>query len=279
MPGSVLEMSRGAGHTTVPSAGRGRGERRARPCRVSRYRANPPWPGAGCRGTAAWGGMQAYAGCLPHVLEEALGWDEELEQAAEPISPVAGLQQPKHLAQDGGGRGFEGGVEGLEGTLHRRIQRPGVLQEESVAGGESGPAMGCRHPPMEPVPTIPRCTATPRLCQVPGTPTLAMPLSSGVSKPSWAGNWGGTGCRAHQAPRSRRARARPGPVPSVGLWFKKFEISPKRSRPPHSRTLAVRRRRSRSSQGVKLSQTRSVGMCWAQRLAVGMQRMGGRTNI
>lgn len=100
--------------------------------------------GAGHRGV---GGMQAYAGCLPHMLEEALGRDEELEQAAEPISLVAGLQQPKHLAQDRGSRGFEGGVEGLEGTLHRRVQRPNVLREESGAGGESSPATGCCHPP------------------------------------------------------------------------------------------------------------------------------------
>lgn len=96
------------------------------------------YAGSGVRSGAArraW----AYAGCLPDVLKEALGGDEELEQAAEPVSAVAGLQQPKHLAQDRGGRGFEGGVEGLEGTLHRRVQRPGVLREESVAGGRAAP--------------------------------------------------------------------------------------------------------------------------------------------
>lgn len=110
------------------------------------------------------------------MLEEALGWDEELEQAAEPISPVAGLQQPKHLAQDGGGRGFEGGIEGLEGTLHCRIQRAGILREKSIVGGESGPAMGCHHPPQS---TCPPSRVAPRLCQVLGTPMLETLPSSG----------------------------------------------------------------------------------------------------
>lgn len=101
------------------------------------------------RGTGArWPkGRLAYAGSLPDVLEEALGRDEELEQAAEPIPAEAALQQPEHLAQDGGGRGFEGWVEGLEGTLHGCVQRPGVLREESGTGGESGPAGGCRPRP------------------------------------------------------------------------------------------------------------------------------------
>lgn len=70
-----------------------------------------------CRGSA-----QAYTGCLPDVLEEALGRDEELEQAAEPITLVAGLQQSKDLPQHRGGRGIEGRVEGLEGALHCCIQ-------------------------------------------------------------------------------------------------------------------------------------------------------------
>lgn len=72
-------------------------------------------------GAPLWG-TGSYTGRLPQALEEPLGGDEELEQAAEPIPLVAGLQQPKHLAQDGGSRGFEGRVEGLESTLHRRIQ-------------------------------------------------------------------------------------------------------------------------------------------------------------
>lgn len=47
-------------------------------------------------------------------------------------------------------------------------------------------------------------------------------------------------------------------------------MSPERSLSPRSGTLAVRRWRGRSSQGVKPSQTQSVGMCRAQQLAVGM---------
>lgn len=86
-------------------------------------RANPP-----CLGEAHWG-TGAYTGCLPQALEQPLGRDEELEQAAEAIPLVAALQQPEHLAQDGGSRGFEGRVEGLESALHRRIQRPGILRE------------------------------------------------------------------------------------------------------------------------------------------------------
>lgn len=57
-------------------------------------------------------------------------------------------------------------------------------------------------------------------------------------------------------------------------------MSPEHILLPHSEMPSMRRWRSRSSQGVKASQTWSVGMCRAQQqLAVGMQRMGGRTNI
>lgn len=157
------------------------------------------------RGTERRGARRAwaYAGCLPDVLEEALGGDEELEQAAEPVSPVAGLQQPKHLAQDRGGRGFEGGVEGLEGTLHRRVQRAGVLREESVAGGRAAPQRDTVTP-TEPVPTIPRCTVAPRLCRVPGT---AAPPSSGGSQPPWADTGEEPGVEPSTAQPGRSSRA------------------------------------------------------------------------
>lgn len=92
------------------------------------------------------------------MLEEALGWDEELEQAAEPVPAVAGLQQAEDLAQHRRGRGFEGWVEGTEGALHRRVQGLRVLREENVACGESGPGVGCPHP-SEPAPPS-RATST-----------------------------------------------------------------------------------------------------------------------
>lgn len=119
------------------------------PMRAELLRANPRvWERL--RGAVLWG-TGTYAGRLPQALEEPLGRDEELEQAAEPIPLVAGLQQPKHLAQDGGSSGFEGRVEGLESTLHRRIQRRGILREGGKCRWwESGPAEGtplCRCPP------------------------------------------------------------------------------------------------------------------------------------
>lgn len=113
----------------VPSAGnrwdkertcREGAHRAACPCRQDSLGQTPrvwEW----LMGAPLWG-TGAYTGRLPQALEEPLGRDEELEQTAEPIPLVAGLQQPKHLAQDGGSRGFEGRVEGLKSTLHRRIQ-------------------------------------------------------------------------------------------------------------------------------------------------------------
>lgn len=138
-------------------------------------------------GSEAWGGARAYTGRLPHVLEEALGWDEELEQAAEPVPAVAGLQQAEDLAQHRRGRGFEGRVEGTEGALHRRVQGLRVLREENVAGGESGPGAGCRHP-SEPVPPS-HATST---CSAAELEAQTLPVLGA----------GESGHRAHRAPRS-----------------------------------------------------------------------------
>lgn len=120
-----------------------------------------------------------YTGRLPQALEEPLGRDEELEQAAEPVPLVAGVQQPEHLAQDSGSSGFEGRVESLESALHRRIQRPGILRD----GGE------CRWWQRVPAAGTPlrltRGLCPPshtELCHSrgPGTPTPALLLSSGA---------------------------------------------------------------------------------------------------
>lgn len=153
---------------------------------------------------APWWGTGAYTGRLPQALEEPLGRDEELEQAAEPIPLVAGLQQPKHLAQDGGSSGFEGRVEGLESALHRCIQRPGILREGGKCHWwESGPTAGTPLP-------LTRCLCPPSHaalchCRCPGTPTLAMLLSSGAPNlPELETE--GTGSGAERARRRRGVR-------------------------------------------------------------------------
>lgn len=199
----------------------------------------------------SWG-TGAYAGRLPQALEEPLGRDEELEQAAEPIPLVAGLQQPKHLAQDGGSSGFEGRVEGLESTLHGRIQRPGILRE----GGEchwwdSGPAEGTPDP--VPLPTIPRC---------------AVPLSG-----PWDAHTGYAAVlRSSKASCAGTASRHSGSALQHRAVVKEPGISPEAA--------AMRRWTSRSSRRVKRSQSRQiVGLCRDPQLAVGMQQMGGRTNI
>lgn len=154
-------------------------------------------------GAELWG-TGAYAGRLPQALEEPLGRDEELEQAAEPIPLVAGLQQPKHLAQDGGSSGFEGRVEGLEGTLHRCIQRAGILRNEGKCRWwESGPAAGGppHRAPLPPIRCPPSHAALCR-CRGSGTPTEAMLLSSGSPNPPGL-ETGGSGSGAEQA-RCRR---------------------------------------------------------------------------
>lgn len=197
----MLDKFQGAGCAMVPSAGsswdkewmcREEAHRSACPCGQDSLGQAPrvrEW----LMGAELWG-TGAYAGRLPQALEEPLGRDEELEQAAEPIPLVAGLQQPKHLAQDGGSSGFEGRVEGLEGTLHRCIQRAGILRNEGKCRWwESGPAAG--GPPHraprtvapDPVPTIPRCTVP--LSRLWDT-HRGNAAELRVSKPSWAGNGG-----------------------------------------------------------------------------------------
>lgn len=151
------------------------------PMRAGLLRAKTPSVREWLMGAALWG-TGAYTGRLPQALEEPLGRDEELEQAAEPIPLVAGLQQPEHLAQDGGSSGFEGRVEGLEGTLHRCIQRAGILRKEGKCRWwESGPA---EETPL-PLAQCPPSHAALCQCRGSGTPTEAMLWS-----PSWAGNGG-----------------------------------------------------------------------------------------
>lgn len=124
MPGSVPELCRELGSPW--SALRGRNgdrevdvQRELQPSAGTRRQGRPAWRGGGSECSA---GRGAYAGCLSHMLEEPLGRDEEPEQAAEPVPLVACLQQPEHLAQHRGGRGFEGRVESLECALHRCVQ-------------------------------------------------------------------------------------------------------------------------------------------------------------
>lgn len=62
------------------------------------------------------------------MLQEALGRDEEVQEAAEPIPVVPGLQDPEELAQDGRGRGFKGREEPRERVLHCGIEGLGVLK-------------------------------------------------------------------------------------------------------------------------------------------------------
>lgn len=89
------------------------------------------------------------------MLEEALGRDEEIQQAAEPITLVAALQQAEHLAQHSRGRGFEGRIEGAEGALHRCIQGLRVLREESrVLSATPGSPQHTSEPSCTPQPPV-----------------------------------------------------------------------------------------------------------------------------
>lgn len=89
------------------------------------------------------------------MLEEALGRDEEVQQAAEPITLVAALQQAEHLAQHSRGRGFEGRIEGAEGALHRCIQGLRVLREESrVLSATPGSPQHTSEPSCTPQPPV-----------------------------------------------------------------------------------------------------------------------------
>lgn len=244
MPGSVPELCRELGSPWSVGQGWGQGGGCAEGAAAQRRDQE-----AGQTCMAGWGsecsaGRGAYTGCLSHMLEEPLGRDEEPEQAAEPVPLVACLQQPEHLAQHRGGRGFEGRVESLECALHRCVQRSGVLRDESVTGGESGPAMGCCHPRS---PCPPSCHRTTMALLVPVPPTLATSPASNL-----LGLETGEGLGAERTEHVA--------VPSVGLWFREPGVSPKRSCGP-ARNTAVRRRRSR---GAQPSQTESMGMHQAQ---------------
>lgn len=75
-----------------------------------------------------------YASCLSHVLQKTLGRDEEVEEAAEPISMVSGLQDTEKLAEDRGRGDVEGRVKHSEGVLNRGIEGLWVLRGERRNG-------------------------------------------------------------------------------------------------------------------------------------------------
>lgn len=138
-----------------------------------------------------------HTGRLAHVLQKPLGRDEEVQEAAESIPAVLGLQDPEQLAEDRGGRGVKRRVEPRERVLHGGIEGLRVLEGNSNRQSCPGHRRlkGPRHPPGAARTLL---CSDPLQWKAPGRPWGAAPELPAVpaSKPDLGGGLPGktTGC-------------------------------------------------------------------------------------
>lgn len=80
-------------------------------------RARPPAP---------WS-LPTYAGRFTHLLTQALGGNEEIQEEAQPVPLEVRIQETENLPQDGGRRGLKRGIEACQGMLDGCVQGWGIL--------------------------------------------------------------------------------------------------------------------------------------------------------
>lgn len=71
-----------------------------------------------------------HTGFLLDDLQYPLGGQQEVDEAAEAVSPVLPLHHTEELPQDGSSGDAEGSVQSRQGALDAAVQRLCVLREE-----------------------------------------------------------------------------------------------------------------------------------------------------
>lgn len=71
-----------------------------------------------------------HTGFLLDDLQYPLGGQQEVDEAAEAVSPVLPFHHAEELPQDGSSGDTEGSVQSRQGALNAAVQRLCVLKEE-----------------------------------------------------------------------------------------------------------------------------------------------------
>ena len=95
-------------------------------------------PAAPWRGPVALAAVHTHTRVLLDCLQDPLGGEQEVEQAAQAVPAVLPLHHAEELPQHGGRAGAEGGVERRQGALDAAVQRLRVLQGETGRGVRVG---------------------------------------------------------------------------------------------------------------------------------------------
>lgn len=73
-----------------------------------------------------------HTGFLLDDLQYPLGGQQEVDEAAEAVSPVLPLHHAEELPQDGSSGDTEGSVQSRQGALDTAVQRLCVLKQEKI---------------------------------------------------------------------------------------------------------------------------------------------------